>query len=199
MFNSSIQQFNIGGAQVYVATFDDSVAVQPVAPAARQRLIEQTADIHLKRQRYCVWRLLDYALRQTLGKGVDELSFDVDGNGRWHCGEICFSLSHSGNAVAVAVCQRNVGIDIEAFCQARFNARLAHRILTEREHALYNALPASERPRLLAEYWTKKESVFKCCGGAAFVASAIDTADTEIFSKIIVLDCVEYVVAVATA
>ena len=195
---SYLQQFNINGAQVYVAQFENSVQVQAVLPAIRQQSIEQCADDLHKRQRYCVWRLLDYALQQRIGKGVDELSFSVDGNGKWSCnGGVHFSLSHCGNVVAVAVSEHPVGIDVEACDVERFNARLAQRILTDGERETYQALPTDKRPQALLEIWTKKESLFKRDGGKTFTPNAIDTSTNNSQCQTLEIHNNKYVVAVA--
>ena len=178
-----VQQFNIGGVQIFVAAFDETVAIQPVLPVIRQHAIEECNDVHTKRQRYCVWLLLDYALRRCIGKGVDELAFAVDDNGKWSCdGGVSFSLSHCKNVVAVAIFESAVGIDVESLSERRFNSRLAERILTVNERANYDILPIDERARVLAEIWTKKESLFKRDGGKSFAPSAIDTTISKTFT-----------------
>ena len=199
MLNKNIiQQFDILGARVFVAGFDGNAEVKPVMPAARQRYIDSCNDGQAKRQRYCVWVLLDYALKQTVGKGVDELSFTVDSNGKWHCdGGIDFSLSHCGKVVAVAVSARPVGVDVEAVNEPRFNLRLANRILTEREQALFDKLPQERQPQALLEFWTKKESLFKRDGGKTFVPSAIDTTVCDAHCLTVAIENKQYVIAVA--
>ena len=191
-------QLNIGSARVFVAGFDGGVDVKPVAPAARQRYIESCNDGQAKRQRYCVWVLLDYALKQTVGKGVDELSFTVDTNGKWHCdGGVDFSLSHCGNVVAVAVSAQPVGVDVEAVKEHRFNLRLANHILTGREQALFDKLPQERQPQALLEFWAKKESLFKRDGGKTFVPSAIDTTTNNSSCLSIVMNDEQYTIAVS--
>lgn len=196
---SNTNHFNIGCAEVFVAQFDGAAEVKPVEPLIRQRLIEQTTDPQLKRQRYCVWLLLDYALRSTVGKGVDELSFDLDGNGKWICdGGVCFSLSHSEDVVAVAVSDRNVGIDVEALDESRFNARLARRILTSSESVAFGELPVRQQSQWLAEAWAKKESLFKRDGGNAFAPNAVDsTVCNNVCCRVVSFGKRRYVVAVA--
>lgn len=182
---------------MFVAEFDEGVDVKPVLPAARQQAIERCTDPLRKRQSYCVWRLLDYALKQTVGKGVEEMDFTVDGNGKWSCnGGVHFSLSHCARVVAVAVCERPVGIDVEALDTQRFDARLAERILTEKERSIYDSLPIDERALTLVKIWTKKEGLFKRDGGKSFVPNAIDTTDNEVCCQEIVVGSKEYVVAV---
>ena len=194
---SELKQFNIGGAWVYVAQFDEATEVKPVLPAIRQQLIERCADLQTKRQRYCVWQLLDYALKQRIGNGVDELEFTVDGNGKWSCnGGVEFSLSHSGNAVAVAVSEQPVGIDVEVLDVERFNDRLAERILTVNERKHYDSLPIEKRPQALAAAWTQKESLFKLGSDKSFVSNAIDTTKSKSYCQIIKFGNSDYVVAV---
>lgn len=186
------------GADVYVAQFDEGIQVQPVQPAARQRMIDGCADTLGKQQHYCVWQLLDYALKQHCGKGVDELSFAVDGNGKWSCnGGVNFSLSHSGRVVAVALSSSPVGVDVEAVDGMRFNARLARRILTDGERTLYDNAPQQQQVRLLAEFWTKKESIFKRDGGKAFAPVATDTTGQNVACKLLEFGKKEMVLAVA--
>ena len=194
----NLKHLNIHGADVYLAHFDGAVEVKSVLPLIRQRAIEECSDGQTKRQRYCVWQLLDYALKQTIGKGVDELDFAVDEYGKWSCnGGVHFSLSHSGSVVAVAVSASAVGIDVEAVDEQRFNARLASRILTEGELTLYSSVPQEQRPQMLAAAWTKKESVFKRDGGKSFVPSSIDTSLATTFSEKVTFGDNEFVLSVA--
>ena len=195
-----LRQFNIAGARVYVAEFDDGVEVKPVHPSIRNEMIERCADPLVKRQRYCVWQLLDYALKQTVGKGVDGMSFNVDVNGKWSCdGDVNFSLSHSGNLVAVAVCDTPVGIDVERLDTSRFNERLARRILTDGELTLYNNVPPEERPQALVKAWTQKEAIFKRDGGKVFAPNQVDTLINNVNCQNVAFGDGEYIVAVATS
>ena len=169
---------------VYVAEFDDKVAINDVLPHIRNEAIAQANDPNLKRQRYCVWRLLDYALRENFGKGVDGFNFVKNENGKWSCDGAYFSLSHSRHAVAVAVSvAEGVGVDVEYIDNNRFDSRLAKRILNERELSIYNNVTREEQSRVLAEFWTKKEAIFKRVGGKNFSPSAIDTQNDGIFSQ----------------
>ena len=196
MFND-VQQFNIGGAEVFVAAFDETVEVKPVQPPIRQRVIEQCADLQTKRQRYCVWQLLDYALKKCINKGVDELTFTLDDNGKWSCNGCHFSLSHSGNVVAVAICERAVGVDVEKLDAARFNQRLAERILTANEREVYDTLPFDDRPQALTQIWTAKESLFKRDGGKSFLPQTVDTTAVTTFSESVIFGCDTFIFSVA--
>lgn len=193
---SNLQQFNFAGARVYVAEFDENVEVAPVQPPLRNEAIEACSDPLAKRQRYCVWLLLDYALKQSAGKGVDELRFALDG-GKWSCdGGVEFSLSHCGNVVAVAVAERPVGVDVERLDAERFNERLAKRILNERELTVYNSTAQEQRPQMLAAAWTQKEALFKRDGGKTFVAKEVDVASANGSSTIVTFGSGRYVLSV---
>ncbi|MCH5159599.1 MAG: 4'-phosphopantetheinyl transferase superfamily protein [Clostridiales bacterium] len=200
MLDELQQQYNIDNkVHVYVAEFDDSVEVQDVKPPIRNDAIAATTDPLLKRQRYCVWRLLDYALRQLIGKGVDGLNFTRDANGKWSAGGVYFSLSHSRHAVAVAVClTESVGVDIEYVAQDRFNARLAERVLTDDEQRARRIFSDLFKVYHFVSCWTKKEAIFKRDGGAAFLPSAINTYKAPIYSLRLELNSGIYWLSAAT-
>jgi 4'-phosphopantetheinyl transferase len=74
--------------------------------------------------------------------------------------DVHFSISHSKNTVAVAVCDTKVGIDIEHITEYR--PALARRICTDRERC---RIEESENPvAMLVEYWTRKEAAVKMTG-----------------------------------
>ena len=183
---------------VYVSAFDGSVVVDNVTPTLRNNYIQQCDNEHIKRQRYCVWRLLDYALRQQLGFGVDSFEFTLDASGKWrsNCG-VQFSLSHCSSAVAVALSNNAVGVDIE-YALRQIDHKLAGRILSDGELAIYNALPIEKRNNYLLETWCSKESIYKqSCETRSFEANSIVVGQGVRISHVKVRNgC--YVVAVAT-
>lgn len=176
---------NLDGVRVYVAQFDGEVEVRPVTPSFRNAQIQSCSDRLTKLQRYCVWRLLDYALRDTYGDGVESFNLAQDENGKWRCDKgVYISLSHSGHVVAVAVSKHNVGVDIELaerFAERQHATRknLAERILCEREIAKYNEENPLLQDQLLLSFWVKKESLFKLDGGRVFVPSSFDTINCD--------------------
>lgn len=186
---------------VYVATFDSSVVVKEVTPVIRNELIQHCTDTLTKQQRYCVWKLLDYALRDCYGGGVADFDFYVDGNGKWHthnCIEL--SLAHAGNVVVVALCNHLVGVDIEQvsrFAHNASNAKFTQRTLTENEQALLRDTPAERKAQVLATMWTKKESFFKFGSRKAFSPQFIDTTKYSIHSQLLTIDGAEYALSVA--
>lgn len=187
-------------ARVYVATFDSEVVVGEVEPDIRNQWIQRSTDWTTKRQRYCVWRLLDYALRDCYGKGVDSFTFTVE-CGKWKCDGVRFSLSHCNNLVAVAVSDSEVGLDVEAvasFAERAHKDGFLARILTDNEQRLVKSTPVDHREQVLAQIWTKKESYYKLRGGISFAPKRIDTAQFAPYCEIVTVNGEEYALAVAT-
>jgi len=74
--------------------------------------------------------------------------------------DIHFNISHCQRAVAVAVSDEPVGIDVESF--RRFSDSLLDKTMNDSEKA---EILASENPEeAFAAYWTRKEAVFKLMG-----------------------------------
>ena len=90
---------------VYVAVIPENLTVEPVSCRSRQKELEKTTHPDLKKQRFLVWKVLEYALNRSFGKDAAAMEFRKDRHGRWSCAEVQFSLSHTRNAVAVAVLQ----------------------------------------------------------------------------------------------
>ncbi len=169
----SVNNVEAGGAEVWLAQFDPALTVRAVQPALRNDYILAATDPLLRRQRYAVWRLLDVALAAKSGKGADERQFRRLPSGKWVCdpSEWYFSLSHSGNVVAVALCDVPVGVDVQRLEDFVGRDELARRILDSDERARFDTLAGDSRVRYLAEMWAAKESLFKQSGGEVFVPS----------------------------
>lgn len=75
------------------------------------------------------------------------------------------SLSHTEGAVAAAVAERPLGVDIQAEQPLRpgFFEGVLHRFAPA-EREVLSSLPPEERPAAFYAYWTMKESVMKLCG-----------------------------------
>lgn len=197
---NDIQHFNINEADVYVAQFDYSVKVQPVLPDIRQQAIEECTNPLTRLQRYCVWQLLDHALKKRVGMGVDMFNFTVDANGKWHCDQdVHFSLSHSGFVVAVAVCDRPVGIDVDEvgrFSKFTNDDKFVKRVLTEDEQKEFQNVSPERRAEFLAQRWVRKESIFKRDGGEKFTPNQISTVDVREGGSPLEFDGEKYVLSV---
>lgn len=186
---------------VYIATFDSDVSVGEVEPAIRNEMIHSCTDLKTKQQRYCVWKLLDYVLRDCYDGGVADFNFYIDDNGKWNCRNgFEFSLAHSNNVVVVAVCNHFVGVDIEAverFERHTDNSSFFNRILTDNEQLVLREAPDEQKAEILAQMWTKKESFYKLRSRSAFVPKACDTTVKSIHSQLVTIDGVKYALSVA--
>lgn len=181
---------------VYVAQIPKISAFEPVVPALRQEEIESVKNPSLKRQKYAGWRLLEYALKNTFGVSMEKLSFSRSANGKWACGVCAFSLSHSKDAVAVALSEKPVGVDIQSAGAVR-DERLAKKILTARETSAYAALTAGREEYLLIK-WTEKESLFKKSDETAFRPSQTETAGQSLKTEKLTVSGTEYLLTVAS-
>ena len=74
-----------------------------------------------------------------------------------------FSISHCHEAIAVAVDDQPIGIDIESIRPAK--EELVAQTMNEEEFQLWSALPtATDKDRFFTRLWTQKEAVLKCLG-----------------------------------
>ena len=144
---------------VYFASVFEGV-MEAVFPPRRQAQLEETKNENCRRQRYSVWKLLEYGLRRSLGRTMEQLDFSLDDRGRWSCDQCFFSLSHSGNAVALAISDAPVGVDVEDL-QRSLHPALPGKILTEPEQGEFAALDEGRQNKYLLEKWCCKESCFK--------------------------------------
>jgi 4'-phosphopantetheinyl transferase len=79
--------------------------------------------------------------------------------------ELEFSLSHSGDCVALAVARgASVGIDVEGLERGRDHSDLVPFVLSPEEQNAVLALPAEARPAALIRSWSRKEAVLKAVG-----------------------------------
>lgn len=183
-----------GTVDVYIAPMGNG-PVTPVYPPARQERIDAAANENQRRQRYFVWKLLEYAMENSFGLGLREQEFTVDAAGKWRCDGCFFSLSHSENAVAVAVSDRPVGVDIESLERDPASG-LEKKILTEQELLVWVSLAEPDRKTYLLEKWCAKESLYKAGDGLSFQPRQMETDDVP--GGRVAVGGQEYVYAVAT-
>ena len=144
---------------LYIAAIPDG-EIEAVYPPDRQAQIDTTPNTDLKRQRYYVWKLLEHALKHSFNLKPENIEFSITGTGKWDCEACFFSLSHTKNAVAVAISNKPVGVDIEA-AERNISKALCHKILTDTELTEYNATEPKEKKLYLLKKWCAKESLFK--------------------------------------
>ncbi len=187
---------NIPIVDVYIAALPEKEPDGELCPAERESYVKETANELLKRQRYYVWKLLEYAVRRTFGKELSNLTVKKNESGKWCVGNYFVSLSHSDNALAVAVSKAPVGVDIENTSSVK-NERLAEKILASDEYAEFLQLEEEYRAPYLLRKWTEKESIFKALNASAFAPKSL-VAEGDIYTGKAELCSEEYIFSVCS-
>ena len=113
-------------------------------------------------------------LAEITGEKPESFVISADEKGKLHCdnfSQIHFNISHSDDLVAVAVCNKPVGIDIESLREV--SLKLAKKVCAQKElEYIFEKLPdgddyLSQNPEYIKrffEIWTIKEAYFKRIG-----------------------------------
>ena len=186
--------FGENAVDIFIMKIDD-VSDAPILDAKRAEYIEKATDPRTRRERRAAWQLLLTGLK---ARGIDPEKIEITREecGRWTSPEVCFSLSHTRDAVAVAVADKPVGIDIEEIKERDITA-LSRRALTEREREELDMAPPEESLTRFYEIWCKKEAYFKTLGSDAFVPNRVESAEAGAISRIVEIDGKRFAVAVA--
>ncbi|MBQ6266383.1 MAG: 4'-phosphopantetheinyl transferase superfamily protein [Clostridia bacterium] len=133
-------------------------ALRTLPPALQEELLACGHTGH-RNQRIAAAALCRDVLAAESGMARSALSILRTPAGKPFCPDtpLRFSLSHSGDLVAMAVSDREIGVDLERLRPVRLDA--ARRI----------AVPAEldyigDDPRRFLQIWTLKEAYFKCIG-----------------------------------
>ncbi len=182
---------------VYIAEIPADIKIGAVSPKSRQDEISACSCERVKREKYCAWKLLEYGLQRSLGKKLADMEIAKSENGKWTSPHVEFSISHSHDAVCVAVSRKPVGVDIELL-QSKINTeRFCDRILTDGETAEYGKLTDNKLEFLLTK-WSQKESLFKQSGGKSFLPKEQDTQKGNVISKTVNVAGQKYILSVAS-
>ena len=119
--------------------------------------------------------------------GIKEFSISVSDHGKPYLTdrpEIHFSISHCRNAIAVAVADVPVGMDVETF--RSFSDGLMNKTMNEAERL--DILSSDIPIETFTSYWTRKEAVFKLHGTGITddlhsILTEKETTDTAIYHE----------------
>ena len=109
--------------------------------------------------------LLKYALKESFDISAEVLRFSFNAYQKpslMDYPNIHFNLSHSGEYVACAVAEHEVGIDIQKIGNIREN--IAERFYASEEKMVLDKLTEEEKRVCFFQYWTLKESYIKAVG-----------------------------------
>ena len=189
---------NMPIVDVYLAELPERDADGDVFCDLRREDIDRASNPRVKREKYFAWKLLEYALSRSFGINIEELDFTRENGGRYVTARAELSISHSKNALAVAVSRAPVGIDIEpASTEARDS--VAKRFFTQREYNEYQSLPEGGKKSFFIKTWTAKEALFKASHTDNLCPSTLETMDGGYRTLEKTVGGEKYVLSVATA
>ena len=129
-------------------------------PLWRQKKVESLKKEADKIRSVAAFLLLERALQDLGISPVPEFAYEEFGKPYLPGYPVHFSLSHTKNAVACAVSDCPIGVDVQE--KMKYSSRLSKRICSDAEcTALENA---EDKGLVLTALWTKKEALAKCSG-----------------------------------
>ena len=161
---------------------------EDIFPEERLLEIDNSTNLKVKGQKFYAWKLLEYAMSEEFGLDLSNSGLKKDSN-KWCSNKCEFSISHTGDFVAVAVSTHKVGIDIEECNEQRFN-RLKTKIVHPKEQAIEGIS--------LCKLWTDKEALFKKSNKRNFIPNKINTIGSNIYHQYLTLDEKKFSLSVAT-
>ena len=182
---------------VYIAEMPQEGKLGTVYPRRRQEEIEAVQNEKVKREKYYVWKLLEYGLYHSCGKKIQDVSFVKQDTGKWSCDVCEFSLSHSHNVVCVVLSRAAVGVDVEKIQTPRVD--IADKVLSEKEKAEYALLEGEEKVGFIIRAWARKESLFKVKNVKAVSFEEFKNQEGVVMEKTLQYSDGEYALSVATA
>ena len=182
--------------KIYVAKLPQTESCEELLCRERQKEISAISNERVRREKYYVWKLLEYAAKDGFGIDASNIRFMKSKHGKWMCKEFEFSISHSTEAIAVAVSDSAVGIDVERI-RVKRSKKLAEYILTELELFEYSDVPDEKSEDYIVRKWCQKEAVFKSQNKARFIPSEIETAEFFCFTNAFEIGEEKYIIATA--
>lgn len=180
--------------RLWLASFDGESADPVVSPEyaeAEAKLSDrdqlrwqQYRPLVKKRQFLNSRRAVQGVLQRELGDVAAQVEFDSDSQGRpvllsrtaGHWPQI--SLSHSGNAVAVAISLNAIPVGVDIELAERFRADALRLVAAHRHERAWCDRQTGRESDALATLWTIKESVWKtlhCSGEVAMQEISIES------------------------
>ena len=170
----------------HIEDFDLEQALAQVSRQRREQALRYMMEID-QRLSVAAFRLLRHALWVEYGfKQMPELQYDPSGKPSIKHWNFNFSLSHCRRAVACALSDGPVGVDIETM--DHYSPEVAARVMSPLEIDDINHSP--DPALTFTRLWTMKESLFKLTGNDNHgdIAGMLHQADRYNFDTIIHAD-----------
>jgi phosphopantetheinyl transferase (holo-ACP synthase) len=181
---------------VYLARIPEDKKLAHLYPKERDKEVRAVKNEQVRKHKYYAWRLLEHALLKTFAYDIKKIEFTKAESGKWLSKDLEFSISHSGDLVAVAVSKKAVGVDIQVQ-KSLSSSTFEGRMLTEKERGHLASLDdEKERQTELIKLWTIKESIFKTFNSDKYIPAEIETSDYETHSETVDVNGVTYHLAV---
>ena len=164
-------------------SFDDVREYEKLLPQERQEKIA--------RYRFDQDKMLSLAAGLLIRRAIGESPIILGEHGKPYAESgVFFSVSHSGRMAAIAVDDREIGLDVEQFpdnSRLKIADRFYHS--AERDHVKR----AEDRRRAFCEIWTRKEAYLKMTGeGIATDLTAFDTTGSPLKEQLYTTSVGEY-------
>ena len=152
-------------------------------PTWRREKALQYKKLDDRKRSVLAFMLLQHALREEYGiTEIPELVYNEFGKPSFSNLPIHFSLSHCKDAVACAVSDHNIGIDVESIVS--YNSDVARRVCTAAEFEMLEQ--SKDKDLEFIKLWTIKEAISKYEGmGLSLPFADIDMKKYSIYSKTI--------------
>ncbi len=148
IFYAKVDKFNLKKALVSL-------------PKIRVDKVNKLQDEHAKKLSAAVYLLLIKSLKKLGVKSCNfEFKYDENGKPFLEGCPLYFSLSHSGDFVAVAISDKLVGVDIQEMREVNYDSRKL--VFNEEDEKLFQK--SQNQKDAFYSLWTIKEAVFKFDG-----------------------------------
>jgi 4'-phosphopantetheinyl transferase len=177
LFNPPPSSLKLNNDEVHVwkAFLDQPAAIiQTLAQTLSIEEKKRSEQFHFDRdrERFIVGRgILRAILGCYLSVEPNRLQFSYEDNGKprlveYICsGTIHFNLSHSDDLALYGFTRdREIGVDIERIRDIPEMEQIAERFFSERENAVFRALPQGKKKKAFFKCWTRKEAFIKAIG-----------------------------------
>lgn len=182
---------------VYIAKLPSGDISAPLIPEEREREVRSVRADTVRREKYFVWRLLEHAILNSFEMDISSARLTRSNGGKWISPYFYLSLSHSKDALAVAVSTHPVGVDVEGLIEPRAQT-FAVRVLNSAEYEQYTQLDEESKTMFLTRCWTLKESDFKRSNDTAFIPAAHTTVSADGFTDFIKINDRRYCISVSS-